>query len=526
MDRNVEISEGSRLYFFPVSGCGWNIKYLGKTNMNESKLDEELEIETENNPLVDPETIPYEIYCHTNKVNGKRYVGFTKNGIMKRWAEHIKEIKYNKYYFKNAIKKYGLDAWEHEVLEVVIGLTKACEAEVKWIATYESNNPKFGYNPTAGGDSMCFSKEERAANNTKYKTKYKFGKEEILCFAAQSLQYSDLASKLNIPKKRLEFKVNKLNIRNEVNALILKNQNASIKIETVINLAKTYKNRNLVAKKLNCSNIFIYNFVKYNNLSKYFKEDSEEIKKELEVEQNNLKNKIIELAKKSLTVKQLVHACGKSHLFYFSETLKVLNIKDEVYKIINKNKEIVAGIGYYPDLVSKKIGAQPKDFSWMIGKPFGSLMVLEILEPCLKRKAKTKCKCGSVSETRIDGLLSGHTKHCNNKSLHRKGKIATLQAKQNMSLAQKERNKNNPLPHSFANLTFEQRSLYKTKFKFSEEELIETAKLCKNINEMLEKLEIKTAITLKKLLIKRGVLNQVDEILKENELLQSKQEVL
>jgi group I intron endonuclease len=97
----------------------------------------------------------FTIYCHTNKVNGKRYVGQTKQSMAQRWDVHVYHaLKYWKAprcrVFANAIRKYGADAFEHEVLEVVATQEEANVAEVKWIACMNCRVPH-GYNLDAGG---------------------------------------------------------------------------------------------------------------------------------------------------------------------------------------------------------------------------------------------------------------------------------------------------------------------------------------------------------------------------------------
>lgn len=58
----------------------------------------------------------------------------------------------NNWLFYRAIKKYGWENIQHEI--VLDGLTKsmAKQAEIDLIAKYDSTNPKFGYNITKGGD--------------------------------------------------------------------------------------------------------------------------------------------------------------------------------------------------------------------------------------------------------------------------------------------------------------------------------------------------------------------------------------
>ncbi len=93
----------------------------------------------------------WKVYVHTNIENGKRYVGITSRINPEiRWRNGRG---YNENpHFKKAIDKYGWDGFTHEVL--LDGLTgdnaKAMEREL--IALWNTQNPKFGYNMTSGGD--------------------------------------------------------------------------------------------------------------------------------------------------------------------------------------------------------------------------------------------------------------------------------------------------------------------------------------------------------------------------------------
>lgn len=95
----------------------------------------------------------YCVYVHTNKTNGKKYVGITSQKPEYRWLGGS-QYKYNEH-FTRAINKYGWDGFEHTVL--MHGLTKevACAWEKALIAQWESTNPDKGYNICFGGDGCA-----------------------------------------------------------------------------------------------------------------------------------------------------------------------------------------------------------------------------------------------------------------------------------------------------------------------------------------------------------------------------------
>ena len=88
------------------------------------------------------------IYKYTNKVNGKVYIGQT--------IDECRRIKNHKNacdntLFHNAVRKYGFDSFDYEVIERV-DVSILDQKEIYWIAYYKSNNRQFGYNLTTGGE--------------------------------------------------------------------------------------------------------------------------------------------------------------------------------------------------------------------------------------------------------------------------------------------------------------------------------------------------------------------------------------
>lgn len=103
----------------------------------------------------------YVVYCHTNRENGKRYVGITCQKPEKRWGNGCNYS--GNEYFYNAIKKHGWHNFSHDILYT--GLTKeaACCIEQKLIFEWKLTDREFGYNLSPGGEGCNAMSEETKA---------------------------------------------------------------------------------------------------------------------------------------------------------------------------------------------------------------------------------------------------------------------------------------------------------------------------------------------------------------------------
>ena len=101
------------------------------------------------------------VYVHTCNANGKRYVGCTTQARPEfRWAEG-KGYQNNDHFYR-AILKYGWSNFQHEVFEVE-SEEEMYRKEVELISFYHSNDPRYGYNHSSGGEksaSGCIRSEE------------------------------------------------------------------------------------------------------------------------------------------------------------------------------------------------------------------------------------------------------------------------------------------------------------------------------------------------------------------------------
>ena len=91
----------------------------------------------------------YCVYCHTNKENGKKYIGITKQTPERRWKNGNG---YSSQHFARAIQKYGWNNFEHTILMSNLTKDQACYYERFYIKKYETTLPENGYNETLGGD--------------------------------------------------------------------------------------------------------------------------------------------------------------------------------------------------------------------------------------------------------------------------------------------------------------------------------------------------------------------------------------
>lgn len=100
----------------------------------------------------------YVVYMHVNQANGKRYIGISSNPIS-RWANG-RGYRRNKH-FADAIEKYGWNNFDHLILYSELTKDEACEIERYLIRKYRTQDKKYGYNLTSGGEVFEHSEESK-----------------------------------------------------------------------------------------------------------------------------------------------------------------------------------------------------------------------------------------------------------------------------------------------------------------------------------------------------------------------------
>lgn len=101
------------------------------------------------------------VYKIENLLNGKVYIGKSKN-IRNRWSEHRSELNNGTHinnHLQSSWNKYGEDNFRFDVIYEAIDEKDSLEKEEYYIDKYQSNDKRFGYNLTNGGESGYFTEE-------------------------------------------------------------------------------------------------------------------------------------------------------------------------------------------------------------------------------------------------------------------------------------------------------------------------------------------------------------------------------
>jgi group I intron endonuclease len=117
----------------------------------------------------------YYVYKHTNKVNGKIYIGITCQRPKQRW-HNGKGYKKNNHFW-HSIKKYGWNkGFDHEILYSGLSQRQAEVMEVSLIAYYDSTNQNKGYNISLGGGLQSKETRQKMSESHKGENNPMYGK--------------------------------------------------------------------------------------------------------------------------------------------------------------------------------------------------------------------------------------------------------------------------------------------------------------------------------------------------------------
>ena len=194
------------------------------------------------------------IYKITNIINGKIYIGQTIYSLGVRWSQHCAKSS-NCPKLSNAIKKYGIENFTIEVIEICNSMEELNKREEYWIKELDSMNK--GYNLCEGGSNSKGYKHtkksrKKMSNVRKGKTYKEFYGEE------QANKLKKQKSKLFSGNKNINFgKIGKLNhnygkLMNKKAKEIFNKANESRMTPILcVETGKIYKSANECAKEMN-----------------------------------------------------------------------------------------------------------------------------------------------------------------------------------------------------------------------------------------------------------------------------------
>lgn len=92
------------------------------------------------------------IYCITNKVNNKKYIGLTTESAYARWLCHSTSKSNHISLLKRSIDKYGKENFIIDILGGAYSYHELGELEDYYINLYNTLDSNFGYNLRSGGN--------------------------------------------------------------------------------------------------------------------------------------------------------------------------------------------------------------------------------------------------------------------------------------------------------------------------------------------------------------------------------------
>lgn len=146
------------------------------------------------------------IYMITNIINNKAYIGYNASDVDRRWHEHKRDSKKNRFNNKllyRAMNKYGIENFIYERIEDNISdINFLKKREVFWIN--ELNTTVNGYNMTRGGDGGCgnksFLKNASPEDLLKYRKKISSSKVKFFEDAEKRKEWSERSVILNLSR--------------------------------------------------------------------------------------------------------------------------------------------------------------------------------------------------------------------------------------------------------------------------------------------------------------------------------------
>ena len=99
------------------------------------------------------------IYCITNKINNKKYIGLTTQRLQSRFSQHKKQPTNS--HLKNSFNKYGIDNFTFSEIDFAVNKEDLEEKEKYYIDLYNTLSREYGYNIRDGGETYVMGEETK-----------------------------------------------------------------------------------------------------------------------------------------------------------------------------------------------------------------------------------------------------------------------------------------------------------------------------------------------------------------------------
>jgi group I intron endonuclease len=140
------------------------------------------------------------VYCAYNKKNNKIYIGYTQNTLFKRISSHYYSSNNNIYnnFFHSSLFKYGKDNFNWYILYQSKNIIDLKTQETFFINLFNSNNKKYGYNLSTGGESPKLNNSSRMKISKKTKKRNLTGERNPFFGKKHSTETKKHLSKIRI----------------------------------------------------------------------------------------------------------------------------------------------------------------------------------------------------------------------------------------------------------------------------------------------------------------------------------------
>ena len=88
------------------------------------------------------------VYAIVNAIDGKAYIG-SSTRLPRRWKEHLSDLRkgtHRNTHLQHAYTKYGADAFDYRILEIIDDPAALPAAEWRWIVQWNTLARTHGYN--------------------------------------------------------------------------------------------------------------------------------------------------------------------------------------------------------------------------------------------------------------------------------------------------------------------------------------------------------------------------------------------